>query len=321
MRHFFLIDPLERLQVDTDTTIAFMREAQARGHEIFTGGIDTLGVRDGGRPYAGAIRTRTTEGPEWYAVEGQEVTSFLDGFDIVWMRKDPPFDMRFFYATHLLSLVEPPTLVVNDPLALRDANEKLVALRFPEVCPPTLVSGRIAELLEFQASLGGEMIVKPLDGAGGEGIFHLRSGDRNTKAILETATHAEGRMIMAQQYIPEIREGDKRVILVEGEAKGAVLRVPHESEARANFHVGGRAHQTTLTPRDLEICDTVGPTLREMGIVFAGVDIIGDWMTEINVTSPTGIREIYDLDGIRIEVDVLDAVEARLTAVPTQSRR
>ncbi len=312
MHHLFIIDPIERLQVDADTTVAFMREAETRGHEVFTCQIDTLGARDGGRPYAAVVRTRTIEGPAWYALEGEQTASFLDAFDVVWMRKDPPFDMRFFYATHLLSLVEPSTLVVNDPSALRDANEKLIALRFPEVCPPTLVSGRIAELLEFQASLGGEMIVKPLDGAGGEGIFHLSSGDRNTNAILEAVTQAEGRVIMAQMYIPEIRQGDKRVILVEGVAKGAVLRVPHESEARANFHVGGTAHQTTLSPRDLEICNTVGPTLREMGIIFAGLDIIGDWMTEINVTSPTGIREICDLDGVRIEVDVLDAVQARL---------
>jgi len=312
VHHLFIIDPIERLQVDADTTVAFMREAETRGHEVFTCQIDTLGARDGGRPYAAVVRTRAIEGPAWYALEGEQTASFLDAFDVVWMRKDPPFDMRFFYATHLLSLVEPSTLVVNDPSALRDANEKLIALRFPEVCPPTLVSGRIAELLEFQASLGGEMIVKPLDGAGGEGIFHLSSGDRNTNAILEAVTQAEGRVIMAQMYIPEIRQGDKRVILVEGVAKGAVLRVPHESEARANFHVGGTAHQTTLSPRDLEICNTVGPTLREMGIVFAGLDIIGDWMTEINVTSPTGIREICDLDGVRIEVDVLDAVQARL---------
>ena len=312
MRHLFIIDPLPLLQVDADTTIAFMREAASRGHEMATCQVDSLGARDGGRPFARALETHTTKGPSWYRTEGDETATFLDDFDVVWMRKDPPFDMRFFYATHLLSLIGRPTLVVNDPRALRDANEKLIALRFPEVCPEALVTRRIEDLLAFLNDLGGEMIVKPLDGAGGEGIFHLTAGDRNTRAILETATHAESRVIMAQRYLPEIRQGDKRIILVEGEPKGAVLRVPHESEARANFHVGGTAHRMTLSDRDREICATVGPTLRDMGIVFAGIDVIGDYLTEINVTSPTGIREIHQLDGMRIEVDVLDAVEARL---------
>lgn len=312
MRHLFIIDPLPLLQIDADTTIAFMREAASRGHEMATCQVDSLGARNGGRPFARVIETHATEGPTWYRTEGSENAAFLDDFDVVWMRKDPPFDMRYFYATHLLSLVRQPTLVVNDPLALRDANEKLIALRFPEVCPEALVSSRIDELLAFLDELGGEMIVKPLDGAGGEGIFHLTPGDRNTKAILETATHREGRIIMAQRYLPEIRDGDKRIILVEGEPKGAVLRVPHESEARANFHVGGTAHRMTLSDRDREICATVGPTLSDMGILFAGIDVIGDYLTEINVTSPTGIREIHDLDGVRIEIDVLDAVQARL---------
>ena len=312
MKHLFIIDPLPLLQVAADTTIAFMREASKRGHEVYTCQIETLGVRDGGRPFAHAIRTHTTDGPSWYSTDGDHGPEFMDTFDVVWMRKDPPFDMRFFYATHLLSLVAAPTLVVNNPLALRDANEKLIALRFPGVCPHAMVTSSIADLLAFRDELGGEMIVKPLDGAGGEGIFHVTPGDRNTKAILEAVTLAQSRPIMAQEYLPAIRtEGDKRVILVEGEAKGAVLRVPHESEARANFHVGGTAAQTTLTERDLEICKTVGPTLRDMGILFAGLDIIGDKLTEINVTSPTGIREIAELDGIFIERDVLHAVEAR----------
>ena len=293
-----------------------MREADSRGHELSTCQIETMGVRDGGRPFARAVRTRLEEGPSWYSTDGDPTAVFLDAFDVVWMRKDPPFDMRFFYATHLLSLVAPSTLVVNDPLALRDANEKLIALRFPEVCPQSMVSSSIADLLTFRDELGGEMIVKPLDGAGGEGIFHITPGDRNTNAILEASTLAESRPIMAQEYLPAIRtEGDKRVIVVEGKALGAVLRVPHESEARANFHVGGTAAKTKLTERDLEICDTVGPTLSEMGIVFAGLDIIGEYLTEINVTSPTGIREIAELDGIYIERDVLDAVVARAEAL------
>ena len=313
MRHLFVIDPIERLDPEKDTTIAFLREADGRGHELEVCTIDTLGLGPEGRPRAEAMPTRTlapAADGAWYET-GRGRTAFLDEFDVVWMRKDPPFDMAFFYATHLLSMVAKSTLVVNDPLSLRDANEKLFALRFPEVCPPARVSRRIRELLAFQEEMGGEMIVKPLDGAGGEGIFHLKAGDRNTSAILEAATAHESRYIMAQRYLPEIRQGDKRVILVEGEALGAVLRVPAEGESRANFHVGGRAAATEVDDRDREIAAAVGPELVRLGIVFAGIDVIGGWLTEVNVTSPTGLREIADLGGPRLEVDVLDAVEAR----------
>ncbi len=313
MRHLFVIDPIERLDPEKDTTIAFLREAQRRGHDIHVCLIETLGIGPGGRPWADASSVRTVEpadGGAWYET-GDERQAFLDVYDVVWMRKDPPFDMAFFYATHLLSMVDRNTLVVNEPLSLRDANEKLFALRFPEVCPEARVSRRIPELLAFQEEMDGEMIVKPLDGAGGEGIFHLRPGDRNTSAILEAATAHESRYIMAQRYLPEIRHGDKRVILVEGEALGAVLRVPADGESRANFHVGGRAAAIEVDDRDREIAAAVGPELVRLGIVFAGIDVIGGWLTEVNVTSPTGLREIADLGGPRLEVDVLDAVEAR----------
>ena len=313
MRHLFVIDPIERLDPEKDTTIAFLREADSRGHDLAVCTIDTLELGPDGRPQAEAIPARTVDpgaGGAWYEV-GTGRTAFLDEFDVVWMRKDPPFDMSFYYATHLLSMVAKGTLVVNDPLALRDANEKLFALRFPAVCPPARVSRRIRELLAFQGEMGGEMIVKPLDGAGGEGIFHLKAGDRNTSAILEAATAHESRYIMAQRYLPEIRQGDKRVILVEGEALGAVLRVPAEGESRANFHVGGQPAATEVDDRDREIAAAIGPELVRLGIVFAGIDVIGGWLTEVNVTSPTGLREIADLGGPRLEIDVLDAVERR----------
>jgi glutathione synthase len=316
MRHLFVIDPIERLDPEKDTTIAFLREADGRGHELAVCTIDTLDLGPDGRPKAEAIPARTTDpdaGNDWYEV-GAGRTAFLDEFDVVWMRKDPPFDMAFFYATHLLSMVAKSTLVVNDPLSLRDANEKLFALRFPKVCPPARVSRRIPELLAFQEEMGGEMIVKPLDGAGGEGIFHLKAGDRNSSAILEAATGHESRYIMAQRYLPEIRQGDKRVILVEGKALGAVLRVPAEGESRANFHVGGQPEAIEVDDRDREIAAAVGPELVRLGIVFAGIDVIGGWLTEVNVTSPTGLREIADLGGPSLEVDVLDAVEARRNA-------
>ena len=310
MRHLFLIDPPERLQARADTSIAFMREAAARGHEIWQAQIDDFGARDGGRPFAAASPIEVRDGDDWYRL-GEARGRFLDELDVVWMRKDPPFDLRYVYATHLLSLVRKPALVVNDPQALRDANEKLVTLRFPDLIPETLVSARIEELLAFRQRLGGEMIVKPLGGAGGDGIFHLPDKDRNVRAILEMATRKETELLLAQRYLPEVREGDKRVILVEGEPRGALLRVPHESESRANLHVGAAATKTRLTPRELEICAAVGPMLRSTGVVFAGLDIIGGYLTEINITSPTGIREIEKLDGVRIERDVLDAVEKR----------
>ena len=333
MRHLFVIDPIERLDPEKDTTIAFLREADRREHELAVCTIDTLELGPGGRPRALAVPTRTVpaadagdgdaahqagaagardagSGGSWYET-GTGRTAFLDEYDVVWMRKDPPFDMAFFYSTHLLSMVARSTLVVNDPLSLRDANEKLFALRFPAVCPPARVTRRIVELLAFQEEMGGEMIVKPLDGAGGEGIFHLRAGDRNTSAILEAATAHESRYIMAQRYLPEIRQGDKRVILVEGEALGAVLRVPAEGESRANFHVGGQPAATEVDDRDREIAAAIGPELVRLGIVFAGIDVIGGWLTEVNVTSPTGLREIADLGGPRLETDVLDAVERR----------
>lgn len=313
MRHGFVIDPLERLLPEADTTIAFMREAAARGYGVWSCQIDGLGVGEHGRAYAHLteLEVRPAGETPWY-VAGTTERRFLDELDVVWMRKDPPFDMAFFYATHLLSMVRPPTLVVNDPLALRDANEKLFALRFPELCPETLVTSRLDELYDFRERFGGEMIVKPLGGAGGAGIFHLHRDDRNVAVILETVTRQGAEYVMAQRYLPEIKNGDKRIILVEDEPVGAVLRMPKKGESRANFHAGGTPHRTELTARDREICQAVGPVLRDMGIVFSGLDVIGEWLTEVNVTSPTGIREIHRLDGIQIEKNVLDAVEERV---------
>jgi glutathione synthase len=315
MKHLFVIDPLDRLLPKADTTIAFMREATKRGHQQWTCLVSQLGLRNG-VPFAWATETRTTPPGQdpWYQV-GERERRDLEDFDVVWMRKDPPFDMNFYYVTHVLSMTPASTLVTNNPTSLRNANEKLFALKFPAYCPESLVSRSIPELLEFRHSLGGECIVKPLDGAGGEGIFHLLPDDRNAKTILEVSTRHGQEFLLAQRYIPEIRKGDKRIIMVEGKPEGAVLRVPTETDARANFHAGGSAARTTLTARDLEICDAVGPSLVEMGILFAGIDVIGDWLTEVNVTSPTGIREIFELDGTRIEESVLDAVEARVAAL------
>ncbi|MEM9406331.1 MAG: glutathione synthase [Acidobacteriota bacterium] len=308
--HLFVLDPLEALLPDADTSIAFMREAASRGDAVSSVEIDGMSL-DSGRPQGVCTELELLDGGKWYRA-GETRRRYLDEFDVVWMRKDPPFDQAFYYSTHVLSMIDASTLVVNDPAALRDANEKLFALRFPTCCPESLVSSNQDELLAFRETLGGEMIVKPLDGAGGEGIFHITANDRNAKAILEVSTDHGTRLTLAQRYIPEIRQGDKRIILIEGEPAGAVLRVPLATEARANFHVGGTAQKTELTDREREICAEVGPIVREMGIVFAGIDVIGDWLTEVNVTSPTGIREIAELDGVNLEVQVVDAVAQRL---------
>jgi glutathione synthase len=310
VKHAFVVDPLPRLLPDKDTTIAFMREAAARGHDVWTGQAERLGVAEGGQPYAWLAPTRVFERDDWFEL-GEPTLRHLRDFDVVWMRKDPPYDLDYFYWTHILDLVHAPTLVVNAPRGLRDVTEKLFTLRHPELCPETLVSRSIEELLDFRDKLGGEMIIKPLGGSGGEGVFHLTPDDRNVRAILEIATRHGREYQMGQRYLPQVRDGDKRLIVLEGEPIGAVLRVPRPWESRANFHVGGTAVRAPITARDREICAALAPDLAEHGILFAGLDVIGDLLTELNVTSPTGIREINALDGVRLERQVLDAVERR----------
>jgi glutathione synthase len=202
--------------------------------------------------------------------------------------------------------------LLNHPKGLREANEKLYALRFPEQVPQTLVAGDMATLKAFMAELGGEMIVKPLDGCGGSGVFYLNSEDRNTNSILEAATDNGRRLVMAQRYLPEIRQGDKRIIVLDGEPLGAVLRVPLESETRGNIHVGGQVVKTDVTARDREICAALAPSLRSDGLYFVGLDVIGNYLTEVNVTSPTGVQEINRLNGVRLESQVVDFVEQRI---------
>jgi glutathione synthase len=222
--------------------------------------------------------------------------------------------MAYITATHLLELLpEEGPLVVNDPAAVRNAPEKLFVLRFRELMPPTLLTLDIREIHEFWRE-HGDIIVKPLFGNGGAGVFHLRPGDENLNALIEMYNAFHREPVMVQRYLPEVRRGDKRIILVEGEPVGAVNRVPPEGEARANLHVGGRAEKTTLTGREREICREIGPTLREQGLVFVGIDVIGDYITEINVTSPTGIQEIARLDGVDLAVNIWEAVEARHAA-------
>jgi glutathione synthase len=318
MRFAFVMDPIARILPDKDTTFMFMLESARRGHEVYVLGLDDLYIERSvphGVARRAAVRRPTDDDGSHHHLYEERVAR-LDWFDAVFMRKDPPFDMAFFFATHVLSLIDAArTLVINHPRGLRDANEKLYALNFPAIIPDSLVTQDARRLKAFMAELGDEMIVKPLDGAGGSGVFHVRAGDRNLNAILEAVTLDGRRPIMAQRYLPAVRQGDKRVIVLDGEPLGAVLRVPREDETRGNIHVGGAVQKSPLTARDREICAHLAPRLRADGLWFVGLDVIGDWVTEINVTSPTGIQEINALDAAALEVPVIDFVERRVATL------
>jgi len=311
LRLLFIMDPLEQILPDKDTTFVFMLESLRRSHEVFSCGIDELFI-DRCIPRARCRRTEVMRSTPHFR-RFEERNEALTWFDTVLMRKDPPFDLRYLSATHILSLIDPATtLVLNNPRGLRDANEKLYALHFPDIIPPSLVTADMRALKQFLDELGGEMIIKPLDGCGGAGVFHVRRDDRNLNSILEMSTANGTRLIMAQRYLPEIRGGDKRLILLDGEPLGAVLRVPREDESRGDIHVGGTCFKTTITERDRAIAATLAPHLRRDGLYFVGLDVIGDWLTEVNVTSPTGIQEINMLEGVQLERSVLDFVEQRV---------
>ena len=315
-----VMDPIEKINIEKDTTFVLMLEAQRRGHEVYFMELDDLFIR-GGTPQARFRRLHVGRATPHCRL-GDFAAGALDEFHALLMRKDPPFDMKFFFATHLLSLVDQRRcFLMNNPKGLREANEKLYALRFPEQIPQTLVASDMERLKAFMDELGGEMIVKPLDGCGGSGVFYLNQQDRNTNAILEAATDNGRRLVMGQRYLPEIRQGDKRIIVLDGEPLGAVLRVPLESETRGNIHVGGQCVKTDLTVRDREICAALAPLLSADGLYFVGLDVIGEFLTEVNVTSPTGIQEINALDGVRLERLVIDFVERQVEKIGNSRRK
>ncbi len=306
------MDPIETIDIGGDSTFAMALEAQARGHRLWHYLPQAMSFRDGRlTARAHPLTVRAVRGD--HAALGPAETLDLGTLDVILMRQDPPFDMAYITATHFLDHVADRVLVVNDPTAVRNAPEKLFVTRFPELMPPTLISSDRAEIFAFRDE-HRDIVVKPLFGNGGAGVFHLRPGDENLASLLETYARLSREPLIVQRYLPEIRQGDKRIILIEGEPVGAVMRLPAEGESRANLHVGGRAEKAPLTDRDREICARIGPILREEGQIFVGIDVIGDWLTEINVTSPTGIHEINRLDGVRIEALFWDAVEARHAA-------
>src|SRR5437762_6154070 len=285
------MDPIDTINIDADSTFALALEGQARGHALFHYRPEALTLHDG-RLYASARPLEVVRRQGNHHRFGSFEELDLAGVDVILMRQDPPFDMAYITATHLLELLpEDGPLVVNDPASVRNAPEKLFVLHFKELMPPTLLTLDTAEIRAFWKE-HGEIVLKPLFGNGGAGVFHLRPSDDNLNSLLEMYALVHREPVMVQRYLPEVRQGDKRIILVEGEPKGAVLRVPPEGEARANLHVGGRAVKTELTAREREICAAIGPSLREQGLVFVGIDVIGDYMTEINVTWPTGIQEV-----------------------------
>ena len=314
------MDPIEAINIDADSTFALMLEAQARGHALWHYEVRHMALREGVKHAAGRheerlsararpVTVRRVQGNH-YAF-GEPVLLDLAGMDVVLMRQDPPFDMAYITATHLLEHIQPGTLVVNDPAAVRNAPEKILVTHFPDLMPPTLVTWDLDAVRGFRAE-HKDIIVKPLFGNGGAGVFRIKPDDENLSALLEMHFARSREPLMFQRYEPAVRLGDKRIILVDGEPLGAINRVPATGEARSNMHVGGRPERTTLTARERDICAAIGPALRAQGMIFVGIDVIGDYLTEINVTSPTGIQEVARFDGVHLERAIWDSIEAKV---------
>ncbi len=302
-------DPIETYDITGDSTFALMLEAQARGHSLFHYQVKTLAFCDGVLSATGqSMKVQDVKGAHFTAGELHRID--LATQDVIHMRQDPPFDMGYITATHLLDMIHPKTLVVNDPTEVRNAPEKLFILKFPELMPPTLISRDLKEIEKFRAD-HGDIILKPLYGNGGAGIFRTHKDDQNFASLLEMFHSAFKEPFIAQRYLPDVRKGDKRIILVDGKVAGAVNRVPASHDNRSNMHVGGKAEPTSLTKREHEICEIIGPELKKRGLLFTGIDVIGDYMTEINVTSPTGIRQVQNFGGADIAALIWDAIEAK----------
>jgi glutathione synthase len=304
------MDPIERIDIKGDSTFALALEAQARGHTLLYYGTRDLTFLDGA--VSAKVRPLVVRNEAGNHFSLGEVERFdLSKADVVLMRQDPPFDMAYITATHPLERIHPKTLVVNDPFHVRNAPEKLFVTLFKDLMPPTLITSDRDEIKRFRDA-HRDIIVKPLYGNGGAGVFRLKPEDENLGALLEMFTAFYREPVIVQRYVPEVRQGDKRIILVDGEFAGAINRVPAAGEARSNMHVGGKAEPTTLSAREMEICKALGPELRQRGLLFTGIDVIGDYLTEVNVTSPTGIQEVKRFGGPDGAVMIWDAVERRL---------
>ncbi|MCH7935868.1 MAG: glutathione synthase [Proteobacteria bacterium] len=304
------MDHIETVDIDADSTFVLALEAQDRGHALYHYLPGHLSFA-GGRVLAQAQPLSVKRQKDGHYTLGPSETLDLGQLDVVLMRQDPPFDMAYITTTHLLEHIHPRTLVVNDPAEVRNAPEKLYVTRFPDLMPPTLISSDRDRITAFRAE-HKDIILKPLYGNGGFGVFHVTPKDENLNALLEMFTEFYREPIIAQKYLAEVRDGDKRIILIDGEAAGAVNRIPAEGEARANMHVGAEPVKCQLSPRDREICAAIGPDLKARGLIFVGIDVIGGYLTEINVTSPTGIQEINRFDGVKLEAWIWDVIEAKI---------
>ncbi|MEL7301932.1 MAG: glutathione synthase [Pseudomonadota bacterium] len=317
MRVAFQMDPIEHVDIDADSSFRLAEEAEARGHELFVYTPDRL-VFDSGAVSATGRAVNVTRQKGNHVSFGPWETRNLRDLDVVWLRQDPPFDMGYITTTHVLEMVHPHTLVVNDPFWVRNFPEKLLVLEFTDLTPPTMIARSLEALRDFRKR-HGDIIVKPLYGNGGAGVFRLRPEDGNLASLHELFAVINREPLIAQKFLPDVSQGDKRIILVDGEPVGAINRVPAQGETRSNMHVGGRPEKIGLTDRERDICARIGPKLREHGQIFVGIDVIGGWLTEINVTSPTGIQELERFDGINVAAKIWDAIEARAATADPQS--
>jgi glutathione synthase len=303
------MDPIDSIDVAGDSTLAILLAAQDRGHEIFYYTPQGLSLRDDRLLARGATLSIRDEPGNHFDLSNQRVVDLAD-LDVVLLRQDPPFDMGYITTTHLLERIHPKTLVVNDPAHVRNAPEKIFVLDFADLMPPTLVTRNLEDVKAFRDEFK-DIIVKPLYGNGGAAVFRLQPGDNNLASLVELFQQGWREPFMVQQYRPEVREGDKRIILIDGEVAGIINRVPAPDEARSNMHVGGRAEPVELTERDREICTRRGPELKRRGLIFTGIDVIGPYLTEINVTSPTGIRQVKDFGGNDIAGMIWECIEVK----------
>jgi len=304
------MDPIEAVNIESDTTFLQAMEAQNRGYPVWVYDFRTLALEDG-RLFCRArpVTLRQTAGD--HVSFGDEAKLDLSqDVDVILMRQDPPFDMAYVTATYLLETVHPKTLVVNDPAEVRSAPEKLLVTRFPDLTPPTLISSDPVALADFHRR-HGEVVLKPLHGAAGSGVVRLKADDPNLDALVEIHAMGSRDPLVIQKFLPAVSKGDKRIILIDGEPVGAINRVPAKDQVRSNLRVGGTAAPVELTERDREICAAIGPTLRERGLIFVGIDVIGDWMTEINVTSPTGAQQLKRFSGVDAAALMWDVIERK----------
>lgn len=304
------MDPIANIDIGGDSSFALLLEAQKRGHTLFYYEPENLSLRED-MVLAHGATLEVADKPGAHFALSKPRHRMVDEHDVVLLRQDPPFNMAYITTTHLLERVHPQTLVVNNPAEVRNAPEKLFVFEFPDLMPPTLVTRRLEDVRSFRAEYS-DIIIKPLYGNGGAAVFRIKPDDSNLAALVETFQAMAPEPFMVQRFQPEVKQGDKRIILVDGEVAGAINRVPPEGETRSNLHIGGRPEKTELTDREREICARLGPELKRRGLVFTGIDVIGDYLTEINVTSPTGIRQIEKLGGPNIAAMIWDVIEAKI---------